>query len=172
MSPACPRPVYAANTPLAELRTAELFVVAALRLWVLPYREPAGPHPDWRQGFVCAGIADEGAAGFDALFRIIAATALRPLDVRCRRCAHLGDDEAWLLQIVSLLQQQRRPDAMAILGEWVPPACVRIALAPAEQFAVGLAARSLTLPHRHAEAASAHLLAPSAHASRGLALVQ
>jgi hypothetical protein len=45
-------------------------------------------------------------------------------------------------------------------------------VAPAERFAVDLAASGLHPPYRHAEAATLHLLAPEAHAARGLALVQ
>jgi hypothetical protein len=172
MSPARPRPVYASNTALAALCTAELFVVSSLRLWVLPYTDPAGQHPDWRHGFARAGIAETGADGFDALFRIVASMARRSLDVRCPRCARLGGDEAWLLQLASLLQQRHSLDAAAILGDWLPLATVPMAMAPAERFAVGLTERGLHLPYRHAEAATAHLLAPSAHAARGFALVQ
>jgi hypothetical protein len=28
----------------------------AMRLWSLPLRDPGGQHPDWRPGFVAAGI--------------------------------------------------------------------------------------------------------------------
>jgi hypothetical protein len=172
MSPARPRPVYASNTPLAELCTAELFVMSSLRLWVLPYTDPAGRHPDWRHGFARAGIAEAGADGFDALFQIVASTARRSLDVRSPRCTRLGEDEAWLLQLTSLLQQRRSLDTAAILGDWLPSAAVRMAMEPAERFAASLTERGLHLPYRHAEAAASHLLAPSAHAARGLALVQ
>lgn len=55
---------------------------------------------------------------------------------------------------------------------WMSPAALRIAVPPAERFAVGLAAIGLHLPCRHAEAATLHLLAPEAHAARGLALVR
>mgnify|MGYP001606198170 FL=1 len=172
MLPTRPRPVYAPNTPLADLRTAELFTVSSLRLWALPCKDPAGVHPDWREGFARAGIGEDGAASFDALFRIVVATALRSLDVRCLRCARLGADEAWLLQLTSLFQQRRGNDAAAILGDWLPPAAMRIAVVPAQHFAAALAGRGLLIPYRHAEAATVHLHGLSAHAAPGLALVQ
>lgn len=172
MPVSCPQPVYAPDMPVADLRTAELFVVALLRLWILPGTDPAGIHPDWRQGCVRAGIAAEGVAAFDALFRVVAVAALRTLDVRCLRCARLGGDEAWLLQFLSMVQQRREDDAAGILGNWLPPAAVRLAMAPARQFAMALAAHGLHVPRRHAEAAVVDRLAPFAHAARGLTLVQ
>ena len=167
-----PQPVYAANTPLEELGAAELLLVASARLASLPYRDPTGSHPDWRPDFVRAGIDDDGIPAFDALFQIMAATARRSLDVRCLRCAYLGEDEAWLLQLVGLLQRGDSANAAAILADWLPPAAARIALAPAHDLALVMAEGDLRIPHRHAEAAIVHRLAPAAHASRGLALVQ
>jgi hypothetical protein len=172
MSQIRPRPVYAPNTPLADLCTAELFVVASSRLWPLPFLDPARVHPDWRQGFACAGIGKDGVESFDALLHILATAAPQGLDVRCPRCAHLGEDEGRLLQLTSLFQQRRGDDATAILGDWLPPSAARIAVASAQRFATALTSSRLRIPHRHAEAATVHLLAPSAHASRGLALVQ
>lgn len=49
-------------------------------------------------------IAPEGEAGFDALFGLIASSAIRSLHIRCKRCPRLGEDEGWLLQLTSLLQ--------------------------------------------------------------------
>jgi hypothetical protein len=79
-----------------------------------------------------AGIEDEGAPAFDILFRIVLQSAKRPLDVRCPCCAHLGKDEAWLLQLASLLQRERLEEAAAVLGEWLPPSALRMALLPAK----------------------------------------
>lgn len=171
MFPARPSPVYAAETPLAELRTAELFVTTTLRLWVLPHTKPEGDHPEWWQGFLRLGVDAGGMAGFDTLLRLVATSARRTLDVRCPRCAKLGADEAWLLQMLSLLQRGQEAQAMAILADWLPPAGARIALAPAESLAAALTQAGLSLPHRHAEAATIHRLTPAGHAIRGLTLV-
>lgn len=167
-----PTSVYAVNEPLADLRTAELFVVSSLRLWVLPHRDPTGIHPDWRGGFVAAGIDDVGAPAFDQLFRIVAAAACRSLDVRCLRCARLGEDEGFLLQLMSLLQRERIAAASAILADWLPSAAARMALLPARGFALALVDAGLPIPVRHAEAASADYLGASGCSDRGLALVQ
>ncbi len=167
-----PTPVYAANEPLADLRTAELFVVSSLRLWVLPHRDPTGIHPDWRGGFVAAGIDDVGVPAFDGLFQIVAAAARRSLDVRCLRCARLGEDEGFLLQLLSLLQRERAVAANAILGDWLPPAAARMALLPARGFAMALADGGIAIPLRHVEAASADHVGAAGYSDRGLALVQ
>ena len=161
-----PVSVYAANEPLQRLGTAELFVVSSLRLWVLPHRDPTGIHPDWRRGFVAAGIEETGAPDFDRLFTTIATAARRSLDVRCLRCARLGADEGLLLQLLSLLQRDRVAAASPIIADWLLLAAARMALPPARGYAAALQEGGLTIPLRHREAAGA------SHFDRGLALVQ
>lgn len=168
----CPQPVYPPDLPMAELRTPELLPVASTRLWVASLREPEAGHPAWQGGLEAAGIARMGAPALEALLRIVATAAQRSLDVRCMRCARLGADEAALLHILSLLQGGRQVEALAILADWLPCAAARLALAPAEGFARAMARGGLDLPLRHAEAATIHRLAPTAHADRGLAMVQ
>jgi hypothetical protein len=163
-------PVYRSDAPIAELRVAEAFVVTALRLWAAPHRAPGQQHEDWWGGFVAAGIDEAGAAAFDTLFRIVVASAQRPLDVRCQHCAHLGADEAWLLQLVMLLQRARRAEAAIILADWLPPAAARMAMTPAFGFARALVEVGLVVPLRHCEAAEIHQQVPAAHV-RGCELV-
>jgi len=170
-TPSAPRSCYPTDLPLAELRTTELFTVALLRLWVLRHREPGGAHPDWRGGFAAARLDPQGMAAFDALFRVVAATARRSLDVRCQQCLHLGADEAWLLRLVSLLQHGRDAAAQAVLEQWLPPTAARFALLPARGFASALAAAAMTVPLRHAEAAGTHLTYATCP-DRGFSLVQ
>jgi hypothetical protein len=162
--------VYAAKTPLTDLQTAELFAVMSLRLWVAALRDPTAVTLGWRSGFDAAGIDDAGGDAFDALFRIVAASALRTLDVRCTRCAELGEDEGRLLQLLSLLQRRRSVEAAAILADWLPSAAKRLALVSAQGFAASLLEGGLMIPLRHAEAAGA--IRSGAYADRGLALVQ
>jgi hypothetical protein len=162
-------PVYRGNAPIAELRVAEAFIVTALRL-AAPHREPERIHDHWWTGFVIAGIEEAGAIAFDSLFRRVVAAARRPLDVRCRRCPHLGADEAWLLQLVMLLQRGRQAEAEMVLSDWLPPAEARVAMMPALVFASALAGAGLLVPLRHCEAAGIHHLVPAAHV-RGCELV-
>lgn len=167
-----PELAYAPNTAVAELRTAEMFVVSTLRLWAAPHRAPDEEHSDWRTGCRAAGIEHRGVPAFDTLLRIVVTATRRPLDIRCARCPHLGEDEAWMLQLVSALQCNRRDEAETILGVWLPPAAARMAMLPAMGFALALAGGGLVIPLRHREAAQVERLAPAAHAQRGLALVQ
>lgn len=143
-------PSYPANTDVAALRTAELFGMAALRLWAAPYREPELAHPDWRDGFAAAGIGCGGLGGFDTLMLVVTSAATRPLDVRCLRCAKLGQDEGLFLQLLASLQQQRADLAAAVLGQWLPPAAQRMALEPAQALADAMAEAGLLLPRRRA----------------------
>jgi hypothetical protein len=172
MSLSRPEPVYPINSPIAELRTAELFLVSSIRLWAAPHLDPAGSHADWRGAFVAAGIEEDGGADFDSLFRIVAGAARRSLDVRCARCRQLGEDEAWLLQLISALQQERRLEAAAILADWLQPAAVQLATRLALGVARAMAGVGLVVPRRHCEAASLHRLVETACVDRGLALVQ
>jgi len=143
-------PSYPENTDVAELRTAELFGMAALRLWAAPYREPGFEHADWREGFAAAGLGCGALSGFDTLMLIVSTAALRPLDVRCLRCTKLGQDEGLFLQLLATLQQHRADLAAAVLGQWLPPAAARAALEPAQGLADALAAGGLMLPRRRA----------------------
>jgi hypothetical protein len=161
-----PPPADAVNMPLAELRTAELLVVASLRLW----RDPARSRPDWCGGFAAAGLEAQDIAAFDRLIRIVATAARRDLDIRCRTDTRLGAEEARMLRLVSLLQRNRRPEAAVLLGDWVPPAAARVALSPAQRFAAALADCGLTLPLR-AAAATDLQRGNALHPDRGLALV-
>jgi hypothetical protein len=169
--PQCRDPlVYAADTDLATLGTAELLIVAALRLWVAIQQDPAGDVADWRGAFAAAGIAPGGACGFGGLMRILAAPARRPFDVRQLYCRRLGRDEGRLLHRVSLVQRGRSEAATALLALWLPPAAVRHAAVRAGDFAAALADAGLVVPLRRAEAALGRLPA-CAHAMPGLALV-
>ena len=142
-----PEPAYPTNAPIEELRTPELFVLAALRHWVAPQRDPGGTHGDWRGAFQAAAIEDTAVPSFDSFLRILG-TARAPLDVRCVKCARLGEDEAWLLQLISLMQRDRVIEAAAILEHWLPRAAARIAFAHVGSFAAAMAGARLVVPHR------------------------
>jgi hypothetical protein len=130
---------YAEDAPLDRLCTAELLLVTSLRLFAAAHCEPDAGH-DWRGGLAAA------APAFEALFGIVAITAWRPLDVRCRHCQHLGQDEARLLQIVGLLQHGRMFAARDVLAVWLPPAAARLAILPAKALAAALACDKLFVP--------------------------
>lgn len=135
-----------AEQPDRALQTAEMFLVATLRLWAAPHRNPTETHPHWHQGFEAAGLEDTGTSAFDAFFRIVATAARRPLDVRCVRCAHLGEDEAWFLQLIRLLQRNHMMEAEAILATWLPPTASRAAMPYAAIVAAAMAGLACACP--------------------------
>jgi hypothetical protein len=147
-----------------------LLLTATLRLFALPWRAPGESHPDWRGGFLAAGVPDWGVSAFDGLFGIVVAAPRRPLDVRCLHCRVLGRDEGRLLQIVSLFQHRRPGAAAAVLGDWLPPAAQRLAAVPAEGLARALGEAGLLLPWRHLAAVGP--MDHQARANPGLSLVQ
>jgi hypothetical protein len=162
---------YPQNAPIAELRTAEMYVVCSARLWVAHYRGIEGAALDLERGFTAAGVADEGLAALCRFFDTVAAAAARGLDIRCVRCAHLGDDEAVLLQAVSHLQQGCEARAMRLLEDWMPAAALRVAMAPLAAFAAALAEAGLVVLRRHGEAGQMMATSVMGCTDRGVALV-
>jgi hypothetical protein len=168
-----PASVYAEETTLQQLGTAELLLVTVLRLWVSERNGASAGDPalDWRPAFGVAHVKD-GIPAFACLMDIIASAALRTVHTRPRQCSMLGSDEARLLQLISLLQRDRHGPAADILADFLPPTAVRLALRVSQVLAATLATAGLIVPLRHAEAAAYLSLAPSAHATPGLALMQ
>jgi len=171
MNSRCAPSVYATDASLSRVGTPELLMMISLRLFALTWRDPSGGYPDWRGGFRAARIDKCAGPAFAALFHIVGGAALRPLDVRCTHCCLLGGDEAWLLQLVSVLQAKRKAEAAAILGGWLPPAAVRTTMLPAQDLAAALARGGMILPRRHAEAAKMDHIG-MAYADLSVTLVQ
>lgn len=145
---------YAQDMPLDELRTAELLLVATLRLFAEDaWRE--WPRSDWQEGLVTAGVTPDGVEGLAELFLIIAVAPRRKLAIPCRHCRFLGPDEGRFLQLVGLLQRRHFDEAAAILSQWVVPGAARLALSPTGRLADGLARRGLIVPPRRWPAPSA-----------------
>lgn len=163
--------VYPQNAPIAELRTAEMYVVCSARLWVAHYRGAEGAARDLDRGFAAAGVAEEGLAALCRFFDTVAVSAGRGLDIRCVRCPHLGDDEAVLLQAVSHLQQGFEARAVRLLEGWMPAAALRAAMTPLTAFAVALADAGLIVLRRHGEAAQFSSTSAMACPDRGVSLV-
>ena len=89
--------------PVVEIDTlgfSEQFLVWTIRAWVDGYRAGTGRAGLLREGFALAGASD-GWLLVEELMSIVAASAKRPLDVRCLACKTLGDDEAPLLAAIA-----------------------------------------------------------------------
>jgi hypothetical protein len=148
-----PRRAYPENTPMAELRTAELFAVVGLRLWAAGYRDTNDDGSLWQSVFAAAKIGTDGMTAFNALLLIVATAAQRSLDVRCTKCPSLGADEGWFLQLIGLVQRDCITGAELVLMGWLPPAAARTALPFAIVLAETMAERDLKIPHRPDETA-------------------
>lgn len=139
---------YEADMPMCRLRTAELFLAQAFRLYASERIDSGRQWPDWRSGFVAAGIAADGVPAFERLFEIVTAVPRRPLNVRCVFSHYLSEDEGRLLQMVGLLQRRRTEAAEALLGDWIPPAAVRLAIPALQSLAFAMANVGLSVPPR------------------------
>ncbi len=138
---------------VAQLRTAELFALAAGRLWVSEYLQQddgAARRPCWRSGFVAADLDEAAVTAFDQLFQAFAGGATRQIEFRCPNCPRLSPDEQRFLQALAYLQRDRRAAAAAILGDWLAPAACRVALNAAHAVAGAIAQAGLILPWRSA----------------------
>lgn len=163
-----PPPSYPDDASLAGLGTAELLLVASLRLYAAACH---GENLDWRGGLARSGAECGAVPAFGALLGILAAAARRPLDVRCRHCMGLGSDEGRFLQLVGSLQHGRMFDARDLLCDWLPPAAMRLAIVPAKSLAASLARARLLVPLREPVAAAHHVRSLMRQTHAGSALV-
>jgi hypothetical protein len=114
-----------------------------------PCANPAGLG---REGFAAAGLARYGLPAFERLFRTVASAPRRSLDVRCVHCSELGADEGLFLQLIAHLQRRRFGEARDILGAWISPAAIWIAMPAARELALAMTDRGLFVPQRHGRA--------------------
>lgn len=138
-------PPYVAEMPLAGLKTAELFLLTTLRLWLAAHRR--AQVPDWRQGLAAAGLMEDGAADFDMTLRILIAR-VRQLDSRAAGHPRLSADEARLLRLFGALQRGETGEAVEFLQVWLPSKPLRWLLRYARSFVGVMASQKLILPDR------------------------
>lgn len=143
----------------AELQDGERGVVTALRLWVSAFRQNqdalAAARWHFERQFNTSGVlwgdrrsgADAGLS-LHAVLRNTTLAASRPVDVRCPTCPGLSPDEARLLEALAWLQRDLGEPAAAALGDWLPPAALRLSMNPARGLAQGLLAAEQPLPLR------------------------
>ena len=141
-------PPYVAEMPLAGFKTAELFLLTTLRLWLAAHRR--ANVPDWRQGLAAAGLMEDGAPDFDMTLRILIA-GVRQLDTRSAGHPRLSADEARLLRLFGALQRGETGEAVAILQAWLPSKPLRWLLRYARSFVGVMAAEKLIFPDRMPE---------------------
>jgi len=127
-----------------QLPFAGQLLIWGMRHWVTALKT----HQDFAamtgDGFDQFGL---GAAGqsLDELFRIIAVSASRQLDVRCVKCRRVSEDEALLLDCLAAAQEDRFPLAYAGILDILPPAAARHAMPTLISLAKIFAHAGLTL---------------------------
>lgn len=157
------RVAFLPSASLNELSVAELFVVCSLRLWLLPHCDSHSRYPDWRRGFLRAGIETEGARSFDRLCHILATSTLEPFLVHRLHCPVLAEHEVWFLQVLGLAQCAQLSAAQTCLTRYCAPTGARLALQPAQTVARALDARQLYLGPTVAYPSALACAAPATH---------
>jgi hypothetical protein len=155
-------PPYVAEMPLAGFKTAELFLLTTLRLWLAEHRRATVP--DWRRGLAAAGLAEDGAPDLDMALRILIA-GVRKLNSRETAHPRLSADEARLLHLFGALQHGDTGEAVEILQAWLPSKPLRWLLRYARSFVSVMATQKLILPDRMPEDRPHFALPVSAGAS-------
>lgn len=175
-----PAPVlapYAPEMPVAELRTAEAFLVTTLRLWLAERsggaKTPRAPGSmDWRSGFMAAGLEEDAAPDFDMALRILHAGAQPALALRDFRHPRLAPDEMRLLTVFGHLQRGDVASALTELQYRLPTKSLRWMLRYARSAAGAMQVRGLVLPDRSLPtAAITYRASPAAFVDRGAALL-
>ena len=144
---------------LGDLQPSERGLVVALRLWVSAVRQQEDSLAAARRQFERQFNASESLWGdkrngddaglsLHAVLRNTTLAASRPVDVRCPTCPGLSPDEARLLDAVAWLQRDIAEPAQTALGDWLPPAALRLSMSPARGLACALLAAEQTLPLR------------------------
>lgn len=165
-------PPYMPEMPVAELRTAEAFLVATLRLWLAEQFQEVKSPRDWRSGFMAAGLEEDAAPDFDMALRVLKAGAQPPLALRDFRHPRLAADEARLLSVFGFLQRGDVGSALTELQYRLPTKSLRWMLRYARSAAGAMAVRGLLLPDRSLPtAAIVHRASPAAFVDRGAALL-
>jgi hypothetical protein len=154
-------------TAISDLKPAEHELVTALRVWVAAFTRQGDPLHAARRHFEQRFNDDTGAeltpgdriwgdprpggdAGLSlhAVLRNTTLAATRSVDVRCPTCPGLSPDEARLLAAVAWLQRDLSGPAASALGDWLPPAALRLSMNPARGLAQALLVMERRLPLR------------------------
>ena len=112
---------------LASLDFPAQFVVWALRAWVQAFKSSESFDAVTHHGFTRFGL-QASALALDGAMTVLAASASRPIDIRCVNCRYLSPDEAILLDAVAAAQTERHFVATVALRKIMPGTAARIAL--------------------------------------------
>jgi hypothetical protein len=129
---------------LATLDFPAQFVVWALRAWVQAFKASESFDAVTHHGFTRFGL-QASALALDGAMTVLAASASRPIDIRCINCRYLSPDEAILLDAVAAAQSERHFIATVALRKTMPGTAARIALPHVVDLARDLARAGMRL---------------------------
>lgn len=164
-----PLPHPKSQLMIGELTTAESLLVVSFRLWALPYAQPQETHPDWRAGFLAAGMVDAARTIFDPLVATIFTASRHLIGVHRAQCRGVSSEESRFLRCMAHFQHENIDDASGILASWLHPGGARVAASLAPRLASAMEAAGLMLPMR--ESGEAILQRIPAGTGRGIALL-
>ncbi|MCH9675406.1 MAG: hypothetical protein K0U93_28465 [Gammaproteobacteria bacterium] len=149
---------------LNEISPTERTLINAIRCWVAAIKsdQPHAMHTAHQQ------IADQlgdGAHALDAILGNLAATATRSIDIRCKDCEGLSQDERTLLNATAAAQNRHMSACLVHLMAFLPRAAARQTLAPLSALADALRVRRLRLVPP-AESGAGRQIDPSVDARR------
>jgi hypothetical protein len=120
------------------------FLVWALRAWVQAFKSSESFDAVTHHGFRHFGL-QASALALDGAMTVLAASASRPIDIRCISCRYLSPDEATLLDAVAAAQSERHFVATVALRKIMPGTAARIALPHVVDLARDLARAGMRL---------------------------
>lgn len=129
-----------------DLTTAEGLLVWALRSWVSGYQHSACARAKLKEGFARARVPG-GERLLNLLMPLIAAEALRSIEIRCPGCSDaVSRDEEIFLSAVGAAQMGEDVRKTSLLAEFVPPTALMPILCVIDQLAEALADAGLRMP--------------------------
>jgi hypothetical protein len=129
---------------LASLDFPAQFLVWALRAWVHAFKSSESFDAVTHHGFTRFGL-QAAALALEGAMTVLAASASRPIDIRCINCRYLSPDEAILLDAVAAAQSERHFMATVALRKTMPGTAARIALPHVVDLARDLARAGMRL---------------------------
>ena len=134
---------------VSGLRAAEQFMLCNIRLW-WNAETSHGPcaRALVRNGFIAANLTQTAHESFEQFMAIMSATGQpRPL-INATTRPDVSEDEAHILNLLSLCQEGHNGHAIMILKRWLPPTAYRVTLKNMIAFAGLAAVEGLVLPAR------------------------
>ena len=149
---------------IATLDFPAQFVVWALRAWVQAFKSRESFDAVTQHGFTRFGL-QPSALALDGAMTVLAASASRPIDIRCVNCRYVSPDEAILLDAVAAAQDERHFLATVALRKTMPGTAARVALPHVVDLARDLVRAGMRLARdtaQNADWAGEESLAPQA----------